>query len=220
MCDWELYYKKGKELNACENYEQARKLLEAALNGCPDEDSALISEIVFEIGRSFFGMGMKGVAISNMLEAVKLGLNEPHTENMMHCLVNEYGMPVQKEPELNDEAAFKAIHVMRYLYTKKSGRFGTLAEKDMIFELISDAWKDFSERVNLKGMTTIQKIGRYREYVIIFPTFSIPQELSGDTGNVIYADFGSDTCGCGSGLPYTWCCGRIKSIDELENGLK
>lgn len=217
MSDWKLQFKQGKENNHCENYEKAQELLELALEGCPDKDSASISQIVFEIGRSFFGRGMRGVAISNMLAAVKMGLNESHAQNMMNCLVNEYGMPAQKTPEGNDEAAFAAIHVMRYLYSKNSGKFGTLAEKDMIFELVSDAWTDFNERVNISGLKTLEKISRFREYVIFFPAFFVPEEDLA-VEHVIYADFGNNLCACGSGLPFMWCCGRIKSIDELENG--
>ena len=219
MNDWKLCYKQGKENNLCGDYEKARKFLEIALEGCPDDDSAIAGEIVFEIGRSFFGLGMRGIAVSNMLAAIKMGAGEEHTESMMECIVNEYGMPSQKTPELDDEAAFSAIHIMRYLYTKKSGRFGTLAERDMIRELVSDAWKDCCERINLAGLKTTEKISRFREYVIFFPTFNVPAMEDHRSENVIYADFGSDLCSCGSGLPYMWCCGRIKSVDELESGV-
>ena len=219
MSDWKLYFKQGKQQNKCENFGRAQKLLEAALDGCPDDESELACEIMFEIGRAFFGKGQRGAGISNMLKAVKMGHKEAHTGNMMRCLVNEYGMPVQKEPLGNDRAAFTAIHVMRYLYTKRSGKFGTLAERDMIMELVSDAWSDFKERVNLQGLSTSQKIARFREYVIFFPTFNVPDMKKSEDEHVIYADFGNDLCACGSGLPYRWCCGRIKSIDELENGI-
>lgn len=218
MCDWKLNFKQGVESNKCENYDKARSLLEYALEGCPDDDSASVCEIVFEIGRSFFGMGMRGIAISNMLAAVKMGMREAHTDNMMNALVNEYGMPEKKTQSGNDRAAFTAIHIMRYLYSKKSGRFGTIAERDMIYELITDAWSDFSESVNTSALKTRQKISRYREYIIFFPTFSVPDDLEQASEHVIYADFGGDLCSCGSGLPHMWCCGRIKSIDEIENG--
>ena len=219
MCDWELYYRQGKLQNSFENFEKAQELLEAALEGCPDDEHELACEIVFEIGRAFFGRGKRGNAIGNMLKAVKMGHSEPHTESMMQCLVNEYGMPIQKEPSDNDRAAFTAIHLMRYLYTKRSGKFGTLAEHDMIMELVSDAWGDFRERVVLNGLSTSQKISKFREYVIFFPTFRVPESIDAGEEHVIYADFGNDLCSCGSGLPYRWCCGRIKTVDELENGI-
>lgn len=218
MSEWEFYFKQGKKHNCTGDYTKARKLLESALEGCPDEDSVTAGRIVFEIGRSFFGMGMRGIAVKNMLAAVKMGAAESHTGNMMECLLNEYGMPARTSQKDDDEAAFTAIHVMRYLYTKKSARFGTLAEKDMIHELIADAWSDFYERIDIRGLSTREKISRYREYVIFFPTFSVPDEYNSAEDRVIYADFGSDLCSCGSGLPYMWCCGRIKSLDELENG--
>ncbi len=132
---------------------------------------------------------------------------------------NEYGMPVQKSSKKDDEAAFTAIHVMRYLYTKKSGKFGTLAERDMIFELISEAWSDFLERVEYKRLRTAEKVSKFREYVIFFPTFTVPDSIETEESGVIYADFGSDLCACGSGLPYLQCCGRIKTIAEIENGI-
>ncbi len=88
----------------------------------------------------------------------------------------------------------------------------------MISELIMEAWTDFKSAVKLSGFSAREKINKFREYVIFFPTFNVPdiEESAGD--NIFYADFGSDLCSCGSGLPYMWCCGRIKSVDELENG--
>jgi hypothetical protein len=218
MSDWKKYFNDGRNCIKNEEFEKARNLLESALEGCPDEDCQAIGEIVFEIGRAFFGLGMKGLALSNMLAAVKLGASEEHTENMIKCLVNEYGMPIQKSREMDDRAAFLAVHIMRYLHSKKSGIFGTYAERDMIKELIFEAWIDFKNGMNLDGFHAREKINKFREYVIFFPTFSVPDFEEGGIPNVVYADFGSDLCSCGSGLPYMWCCGRIKSVDELENG--
>ncbi len=219
MEDWKIYFQQGKDQNSCENYEQAVKLLEAALEGCPDSDSSIAGNIIFEIGRSFFGLGMRGIAVKNMIAAVKMGIEEPHTKNMLNCLLNEYGMPAKSDKKLDDEAAFTAIHVMRYLYTKKSGRFGTLAERDMIFELVSDAWKDCCDRNDFSELNTREKIAKFREFVIFFPSLTVPDLTENKPENIRYVDFGNDLCACGSGLPYMWCCGRIKSIDELKNGL-
>jgi len=219
MSDWKKNLNNGRKCLRNEEFEKAQRLLETALEGCPDEDPKAIGEIVFEIGRAFFGLGMRGVAISNMLSAIKLGAGEEHTDNMMSALVNEYGMPAQKTEELDDKAAFFAVHIMRYLHTKQSGKFGTLAERDMIDELIMEAWTDFKANVKLEGQRTREKITRFREYVIFFPTFSVYDMENNLVNNVYYADFGSNSCSCGSGLPYMWCCGRIKSVDELENGV-
>lgn len=218
ISDWQEKFNEGRNCISNEEYDKARFLLEQALEGCPDEDNQVAGEIVFEIGRAFFGIGMRGIAISNMLAGVKLGAKEPHTDGMMENIINEYGMPAQPDRELDDKAAFIAIHIMRYLHGKRSGRFGTLAEKDMINELVMEAWKDFRCGINLAGLATREKVSKIREYVIIFPTFSVPDLSYADDDNIFYADFRSDLCSCGSGLPYMWCCGRIKSLDELESG--
>ena len=217
MNDWKEQLETGRECLCNEEFDKARGLLEAALEGCPDDDCSIAGEIIFEIGRAFYGMGMRGVAVKNMLAAMKLGAAEEHAENMMRCILNEYGMPAQKTPLQDDRAAFFAVHLLRYLYTKRSGKFGTHAERDMIFELISEAWLDFRGRYDYSCLATQAKIDCYRDYVIFFPTYSVSAfEEAHAENNVIYADFGGETCGCGSGLPYMWCCGRILSIDELE----
>ena len=221
MSDWKKNLEDGRKCLCNEEFEKARVLLESALEGCPD-DCGTAGEIVFDIGRAFFGMGMRGVAVKNMLTAIKLGAGEAHTENMMKCIVNEYGMPAQASGELNDRAAFFAVHLMRYFHSKKSGRFGTMAEKDMIFELLEEAWLDFRRcegSSGFSGLPARARIDRFRSYVIFFPTFSVPDMTKDAEDSVIYADFGGGLCSCGSGLPYMWCCGRIKSLDELESGL-
>ncbi|MBI9105361.1 MAG: hypothetical protein JEZ04_01375 [Spirochaetales bacterium] len=218
MNDWKKHLDNGRKCLNNEDFENAQNFFEAALELCPDEDAAAIGEIVFDIGRAFFGLGMRGVAISNMLAALKLGAGEDHTENMMKVLINEYGMPAQKTVELDDKAAFYAVHIMRYLHSKKSGKFGTIAERDMIYELVMEAWTDFRSSETLCGFKTREKINKFREYVIFFPTFSVQDIEENPKDNVYYADFGSDLCFCGSRLPYMWCCGRIKSVEELENG--
>ncbi len=113
MNGWKKHFNDGRKCLDNDEFEKARTLFESALECCPDEDCLAIGEIVFEIGRAFFGMGLRGVAVSNMLAAVKLGIKEEHTDNMLRCLVNEYGMPTQKSGELDDQAAFFAVHIMR-----------------------------------------------------------------------------------------------------------
>jgi tetratricopeptide (TPR) repeat protein len=218
MGNWIDYFNKGKKYIEMEDFENARKFLEEALQGCPDSDSDDAGQIIFEIARAFFGKGMKGIAIKKMLAAVKMGTEEEHVRNMISCLVNEYGMPRQLTRELDDEAAFTAIHMQRYLYMKKSGKFGTKAEIDMIQDLIGEAWGEFRININLKGLKTREKIQKYREYVIFFPTFYVPDYPEEQVENIFYGEFSGDLCSCGSGLPYMWCCGRITAVDELLHG--
>ncbi len=218
MKHWKRELEHGRQLNEDENYSEAQQVLESALHGCPDEEIKASAEIIFEIGRSFFGRGMRGIAIKNMLAAARISSIESHTDNMIKCLVNEYGMPAQKSKAADDEAAFTAVQLLRYLSTKKSAKFGTLAEKDMVLDLVSEAWSDFKDNYELSGLSARQKVHSFKCYVIIFPSFSVPDSDFYADENIIFHDFGNDSCSCGSGLPYMWCCGRIKSLDEIENG--
>ena len=219
MEDWKDKLSEGRRCVDNDDFTRARNFLEQALEGCPDEETSAAADILFEIGRSFFGQGMRGLALKNMIAAVKLGSTAAYAENMLRHLVNEYGMPVQRTSELDDRAAFTAIHILRYLHTKRSARFGTEAERDMINDLISEAWADFRNSCSLGGLRTRQKIQKFREYVIFFPSFTVPDMEEKTRVSILFPDFGNDTCSCGSGLPYSWCCGRIKTTEELDNGV-
>ena len=214
MPKWEREFLKGKQDNIDENYNSAQTHLERAVSECPNNT---ISEIIFELGRSLFGQKLRGIAVGCMLTALKMGFNEPHLKNMMQFLVNDYGMPSNKSKEKDDEEAFKSIQVIRYLNLKKTGRFSTIAEKDMILDLIADAWKEYSASKDFSGLSARQKLQDFCSCIIIFPTINILEDdFSEDRGHKI-GNFGKNLCPCGSGLPYLWCCGRIKTIEELEN---
>ncbi len=58
---------------------------------------------------------------------------------------NCYGMERQDTTEADDWQAFSSIQTARYLLGKNKRTFATLAEKDMIGDLIRDSWQELVE---------------------------------------------------------------------------
>jgi len=140
--------------------------------------------------------------------------------------VNEYGMRRCEKQEADDYFAFQSIQVSRYLSKKDRGRFGSRSERDVVYELIFDAWKILRCSGLLVSKTTAEKLAIFKRARVDFPYVYVEDALEenreplvGDfrRGRVTKARIGSDDpCSCGSGLPWKLCCGRLSSCVEQE----
>lgn len=201
----------------------ALKCFETAIAACPVARSRELSKVLFYLGITFKKLGMSSCAVKSWCVSYKLDKNN-YAGALLRRHVNDYGMAKQENRELDDWRAFYAIHLARYLSQKASGKLGTDAEKDMIWDLILDAWKDIRNSFKLGEITPEIKLGIFRKSRIVFPSFNVPNvEPENDTIAVDFSrkkriSFG-DLCCCGSGLPYIICCGRIADQNELPNGV-
>jgi uncharacterized protein YchJ len=134
-------------------------------------------------------------------------------------LLNEYGMDALKSSSEDDYQAFLSIQLERYLKRKTQKRFCSEAEKDVITQIISDCWTEFSKNRNLGQMDTEHKIRSFYAFTLVFPYFVAEEET------IISFDFrnkrsmkGDDECFCGSTVPYRQCCGGIKKLKDLLKG--
>jgi protein-disulfide isomerase-like protein with CxxC motif len=142
---------------------------------------------------------------------------------MVERFANWYGMEKQTDPQLDDWKAFFSIQLARYLEKKSTRKLGTVAERDMITDLIYDYWKELKKSGILEEKEYGEKLDIFKEVEIIFPSLVVPDE---GKNQPIPVDFrrkqhvnSTDRCHCGSGLPYSVCCGRTPGLDELECGI-
>ena len=220
---WRSPYEKGKFHLSHHKPECALRCFESALAACPVSRSRELSKVLFYLGITFKKMGMSSCAVKSWNASYVLDKNS-YAGRLLQRHTNEYGMVKQETRELDDWRAFYAIHLSRYLSRKKSGKLGTDAEKDMIWDLILDAWKQIRETLQSTDMSVEMKIGIFKQARIVFPFIQVPDMRSHD--HMIAVDFAQkkriafdDPCFCGSGLLYIMCCGLIVDQRERPNGV-
>jgi hypothetical protein len=137
-------------------------------------------------------------------------------------LSNDFGMAKRHSDDADDWQAFYCIHLRRYVASKKSKKLGTLAESDMIRELILEHWQRVQDSQLTGALNSDQRLLLYEKIVIVFPFFDVPEHMNDSTVHVDFNRKGrmlpSDRCSCGSGLAFKLCCGRIPGADEIEIG--
>ncbi|MFP4549983.1 MAG: SEC-C metal-binding domain-containing protein, partial [Spirochaetales bacterium] len=164
-------------------------------------------------------------AIGSLVESARLE-KRGQARRALRYRTNCYGMARQQSSQLDDKYAFFGIHLARYLRSKQSHRLGTKAEIDMIGDLIEEYWHALRSSYELGRLNPAQKRMLFRETPVVFPFFSVPDELAQRTeSRELPVDFhrgvrlkASDRCSCGSGLPFRLCHGRIPGLDELVSG--
>ncbi len=189
---------------------------------CPVGRSQELGKILFFLGITLKKLGMSSCALKSWSAARRLDKHN-FSDKFLERFTNMYGMVRQDTPELDDWNAFYSVQLAKYLSMKRSKKLGTDAEKDMIWELISEGWSDLCASVDLDSMTGLEKLSLFRRHRIVFPTFSVATQMD---EAAIPVDFVrkrrinfDDQCFCGSGLPYKLCCGRIPGKDELVGGI-
>jgi tetratricopeptide (TPR) repeat protein len=219
---WHIAFDRGKASLAKHNPEKALKSFESALATCPVDKPKDLARILYYLGVALHRLGMSSCALKSWSSAHRLD-RQGYSGKFLLRFANGYGMAKQKTKDLDDWKAFHAVQLVRYLSLKKSGKLGTDAERDMIWELILEEWKGLRNSLDLAAMSSEEKLGLFRAFKIVFPFFSLPEE-NGEPP--IPVDFArqkrvtlDDQCFCGSGLPYRLCCGRTPGQDELNIGV-
>ena len=117
-----------------------------------------------------------------------------------------------------DRSTFYSVQIERYLKRKTVHKFCSSAEKDVISQIISDAWDHCSDEMKKKSGKS-EKILFCYSCVLVFPYFVAEEET------IIPVDFKRKKvinyltdCTCGSGLPYFDCCGRVINYDSDDFG--
>lgn len=204
---WNVNLYKGLQRLSGHDPSGALKFLQIALEACPVSDRKGLARILYFTGIALRKIGLYDSAVKSW-NAAKRVCRSPLYRTYVKRFSNEYGMARQAHPDLDDWRAFYSIQIGKYLKKKNSHSMGTLAEQDMIRDLIFDAWQELIHSGRLVGKTAKEKLKEFHTHEIIFPYFIVPQPLSMSLGQVAREGEGMRRCPCGSGLPFHMCCGR------------
>ena len=200
---------------------EAVECLRQALAGCPPDRVADLHRICFYLGIALRRAGHSQTAIRSWLSCTRL-VKRGHSRRMLDRMVNGYGMARQASERSDDWQAFLAIQLSRYLATRNKHAFSTAAERDMVGDLIRDCWGLVERSGALAGKSASQKRDCFQGMRIVFPTVMLPETLPGTTVAVNFRlkrkILDGQTCFCGSGMPYSLCCGRTVGSEELTSG--
>ncbi|MEW5817783.1 MAG: hypothetical protein AB1798_20605, partial [Spirochaetota bacterium] len=218
---------RGKDYLAKHKPENALKSFKKALETCPVQHGKDLSKVLFYLGVTLNKLGMPDIALKSWVASLKI-VKTSYSGKMLKRFSNEYGMARQENEEQNDWAAFYSIQLAKYLRSKRTGKIGTIAEKDMIRDLIFDYWKDLKTGGSLDAKSSEEKIEIFQRFEIVFPFIIIPNHIQSRNfvNDPIAVNFNhkkrvspGSRCFCGSGLMYNLCCGRTPGEDELLNGV-
>ena len=220
---WSLHLDLGLRALARHKPVDAVKSLQKALDQCPTSHGADLYRICFYLGVTLRRLGFPQTAIKSWMSCQRLNKRGP-TRKLLARFTNCYGMDPQGSSESDDWQAFSSIQIARYFLFTNKRSFSTRAERDMIGDLVRDAWVEIRASGALAGMTSCAKLALFRGTRIVFPTKIVPE--SDTDGQVIAVNFQTqrkvkldDRCSCGSGLFYYLCCGRTPAHEELLSGV-
>ena len=210
--------RKGLRELAMHRPDRAIGTLRLAVEAIPPSCSDDLSHALYWLSVALLRLDKRELAIKSLASAQKLR-RRGHARSVYLRNVNEYGMPKQPTPELDDFYAFMNIQLAAYLAKKSRNRFDSNQERELVLKMLLDAWKSLKSGSLLDGHDCGEKLVLFRRLRPSFPNFG----LGAERRVVSRASFGmgqasagaSSRCVCGSGLPYTQCCGRVSSIGEL-----
>jgi hypothetical protein len=222
MDAWKLQMDRGLAMLARHKPPEAVRCLRQALDACPPERATELHRICFYLGIALRRTGYAQTAVRSWLSCMQLK-KRGHSRRMLVHMINGYGMARQESEVGDDWQAFLGIQLSRYLATRNKRAFSTEAERDMVSDLIRDYWRSVERSGVLSGKDTCQKRDFFRGMRIVFPTVVLPETAAGKLVAVNFRTrqrvFDNQECMCGSRLPYSFCCGRTASCEELTHGL-
>lgn len=190
-----------------------REVVEAIPPACNDE----LSRALYWLSVALLRLDKRDLAIKSLSSAQKLR-RRGFARQLYLRTINEYGMPRQPTPELDDFYAFMNIQMAAYLVKKPTKKFSSYAERETVLKILMDTWKQITAQGLLLDCECGEKLIIFRKIKPSFPEFGFLSQnrrsavLTFTSTNAIKP---TQRCPCGSGLPYSQCCGRVKSVTEL-----
>ena len=218
MVTWSMHFERGVGLLARHQPRKAAESLEHALSGCPPGRHAELHRICFFLGISLQRLGYSQAAVRALLSCQRLH-KRGYARRMLARLVNGYGMARRACEADDDWYAFLAIQLSRYLATRNKRAFSTHAERDMVTDLLHDYWHALERTGALRGRNCREKQAIFERMRMVFPTVVLDDRQSTVSIPVNFRTqrkVGTEeSCFCGSGLPFSKCCGRTRGIMEI-----
>jgi hypothetical protein len=222
MSIWGMYFERGLRLLSRHNPQRAVLFFEKALQECPASRSAELYRICLYLGVALRRLGHPQTAIKSWVSCQRLK-KRGHACRLLAQLINSYGMEKQKSENLDDWKAFASLQLGCYLSFKNKRAFSTRAEQDMILDLIRDAWDSLVKSGVLVGKSCEEKRNLFIQTRIVFPTLVTSDRTMLP---IIPVNFRTqkrisltDRCYCGSGMPFSLCCGRTPGSEEVLSGI-
>ena len=161
--DFKDLLEKGKYHLFHNDAHAAMDCLKESLELCPCDQRLEMGEILFFLGMAFKNLG--------------------HTEFARRCWENavfvrdNYSLDAQ---ENENWKSFHGIQVRRYLKSKGEPRFESLAEGDMIHDLIWMTWNEIKDLYEFKKLGNEERIAYFHTVRIEFPSVDQDIEFSRD----------------------------------------
>ena len=220
---WSIHFDRGLDSLTRHRPADAVRSFQQALEACPASRPRDLHRVCFYLGVALQRAGYSQSAIKSWTTGLRFN-KRGATRKMLARYTNGYGMERQESSAKDDWNAFYSVQAARYLLHKNKRTFSTLAEQDMIGDLIKDAWGDLVAARSLEGLSSCDKMALYRSVRIVFPTIVLEEPHI--NGPVISVNFQAgrkvsldDRCPCGSGRAHIQCCGRIPGKEELLSGV-
>lgn len=227
MKTWFNNYRRGLRLLSEHNPSRAIYEFRLAADACPATQRRELAHILYFFGLALERTGRSSMAARSWISARRLE-RKGHIGRTCDRWINDYGMRRRSSVEADDFYAFRSIQVSHYLCKRGSGRFGSRAEHDVVYELITDAFKRLWKTDILTSMKPSDKLALFRRARVDLPflyvedaldRFDEPIQVDFRKASIGRANVSPDSdCQCGSGTPNRKCCGRISSCFEVEAG--
>ncbi|WP_053228197.1 hypothetical protein [Spirochaeta cellobiosiphila] len=219
--DYKHYYKEGKRSLKSHSPKDAIRSFTKAIHVCPVAHKQELSKILYYLGFALQKLNLSGSALKTWRAGQKLRVCRSF-DIVLKRYLNSYGMIKQPSSLLDDWKAFFSIQLEKYLNTKSSRRIGTLAEGDMIQQLLWEHFMSIHDEGSLIGKPACEKKRIFMNTRIIFPYINVPD---GEKANTIRHSFVETkkskeiVCDCGAELSSSLCCRITPGDDELQSGV-
>lgn len=154
----------GKKLLFTLKSHEAMNKLRQALEKCECRNFIELGEILFYLGLAFSKMGHKEYARRCWLNAFNV---RDIAENTASLKTEQHN-----NAEWN---MFHSIQLSRYLSQKRAFRFDTLAEGDMVHDLIKATWMEIYQLPQLRSMSSKERVNYYYTITIVFPEMNLKE---------------------------------------------
>lgn len=169
MNDCRKLLKEGKELLFSQKAHEAMNVFNNALEVCVCDNNIELGEILFYLGLAFKKIGHNVHAQRCWLNAFKIRD------------INNTGNYQNDEWEI-----FHAIQLSRYLSYKMDFQFDTLAEGDMVHDLIKTIWLEICTLPQFNSMSSDERVNYYQTITIIFPEMNLKEDQEQSVkGNIV-----------------------------------
>ncbi len=166
MKNWSELLETGRTLLYANRAHEAMNILRESLECCSTSEHTGMGEILFYLGIAFKKLGQLEHARSCWLQAFAVRDGS--------CLRDA------------ESRLFHAIQLTRYLSRKKDFQFDTLAEGDMVHDLICATWDEITGLEELAEMSDVERVTYYAQITIIFPQIRPqPERVMRESGKII-----------------------------------